>query len=169
MQSALTAPGCGLAFCHVLWNPPAPVSKVQIRGQSASPWSTWNFSTSALRHGVGRAALYAGRSGELQACVSLGLCLLGASGTSKSFFFFFNFLIVFIYFWLCWVFIAACPFLWLQHRGSSLWGVSCQGARVLRQAGSAVAAHMTSCSAASGIFWMDQGSNLCPLHWQAGS
>ena len=85
------------------------------------------------------------------------------------FFFFFNFLIVFIYFWLCWVFIAACPFLWLQHRGSSLWGVSCQGAQVLRQAGSAVAAHMTSCSAASGIFWMDQGSNLCPLHWQAGS
>jgi len=32
-------------------------------------------------------------------------------------------------------------------------------------AGSAVAMHRLSCSAACGIF-LDQGSNLCPLHWQ---
>ena len=37
-----------------------------------------------------------------------------------------------------------------------------------RHAGSVVVAHGPSCSAASGIF-PDQGSNLCPLHWQADS
>ena len=35
-------------------------------------------------------------------------------------------------------------------------------------AGSAVVAHGLSCSAACGIF-PDQGSNPCPLHWQADS
>ena len=34
--------------------------------------------------------------------------------------------------------------------------------------GSVVMAHGLSCSAACGIF-PDQGSNLCPLHWQADS
>ena len=37
-----------------------------------------------------------------------------------------------------------------------------------RRAGSVVVAHEPSCSAACGIF-PDQGSNLCPLHWQADS
>ena len=37
-----------------------------------------------------------------------------------------------------------------------------------RHAGSVVVAHGPSCSAACGIF-PDQGSNLCPLHWQADS
>ena len=37
-----------------------------------------------------------------------------------------------------------------------------------RRAGSAVVAHGPSCSAACGIF-PDQGSNPCPLHWQAVS
>ena len=37
-----------------------------------------------------------------------------------------------------------------------------------RRAGSAVVAHGPSCSVACGIF-PDQGSNLCPLHWQADS
>ena len=37
-----------------------------------------------------------------------------------------------------------------------------------RRAGSVVVAHGLSCSAACGIF-PDQGSNLCPLHWQAYS
>ena len=35
-----------------------------------------------------------------------------------------------------------------------------------RRAGSVVVAHGPSCSAAHGIF-PDQGSNPCPLHWQA--
>ena len=37
-----------------------------------------------------------------------------------------------------------------------------------RRAGSVVVAHGPSCSVACGIF-PDQGSNLCPLHWQADS
>ena len=37
-----------------------------------------------------------------------------------------------------------------------------------RRAGSAIVAHRPSCSAACGIF-PDQGSNPCPLHWQADS
>ena len=37
-----------------------------------------------------------------------------------------------------------------------------------RRAGSVVGAHGRSCSAACGIF-PDQGSNPCPLHWQADS
>ena len=37
-----------------------------------------------------------------------------------------------------------------------------------RRAGSGVVAHGPSCPAARGIF-PDQGSNPCPLHWQADS
>ena len=37
-----------------------------------------------------------------------------------------------------------------------------------RRAGSVVVAHGPNCSAARGIF-PDQGSNPCPLHWQADS
>ena len=37
-----------------------------------------------------------------------------------------------------------------------------------RRAGSVVVAHGPSCSATCGIF-PDQGSNPCPLHWQADS
>ena len=38
----------------------------------------------------------------------------------------------------------------------------------LSSAGSVVMAHRLSCSEACGIF-LDQGSNPCPLHWQADS
>ena len=41
-------------------------------------------------------------------------------------------------------------------------------ARGLQSAGSVVAAHRLSCSTACGIF-LGQGSNPCPLHWQADS
>ena len=81
------------------------------------------------------------------------------------------------YFWLCWVFISV--------RRLSLVGASggpsssrCAGlslSRLLllqstgsRRAGSVVVAHGPSCSAACEIF-PDQGSNPCPLHWQADS
>ena len=84
---------------------------------------------------------------------------------------------LFIYFWLCWVFVSV--------RGLSLVAASggqsssrCAGlspSRPLllrstgsRRAGSVVVAHGLSCSTACGIF-PDQGSNPCPLHWQADS
>ena len=41
-------------------------------------------------------------------------------------------------------------------------------ARGLHSAGSVVVVHGLSCSAACGIF-LDQGSNPCPLNWQADS
>ena len=65
---------------------------------------------------------------------------------------------------------------WASHCG----GFSCCGARALgtrasvvvarglQSTGSVVVVHGLSCSAACGIF-PDQGSNLCPLHWQADS
>ena len=83
-----------------------------------------------------------------------------------------NFIYLFIYFWLCWVFISV--------RGLSLvaasGGHSSSRCAVLslsrplllrstgsRRAGSVVVAHGPSCSVACGIF-PDQGSNPCPLH-----
>ena len=50
----------------------------------------------------------------------------------------------------------------LQHTGSVL--VACR----LLSTDSVAVVHRLSCFAARGIF-LDQGSNLCPLHWQADS
>ena len=99
-----------------------------------------------------------------------------------------NILIInfFFFFWLSWVYVAArglspvaasrghtslwCvgpPSLWpllLRSMGSRQAAV----ARGLQSTGSAVVAHGPNCSAACGIF-PDQGSNPCPLHWQADS
>ena len=50
---------------------------------------------------------------------------------------------------------------------SLLWPLLLRGT-VSKRAGSVVVAHGTSCSEACGIF-PDQGSNPCPLHWQADS
>ena len=76
--------------------------------------------------------------------------------TFKCFFFFL--IILFIYlFCLHWVF-AACR-AWASHCGAQALGTqtSVAAARGLRRCG---------CLVACGIF-PDQGSNLCPLHWQA--
>ena len=110
----------------------------------------------------------------------------------------------FIYFWLHWVFVAACGlslvaesggYSWLRCVGFSLrWllllrstgsrhesisscgtrasvvvalGLSSCGSRALEHRLSSCGAGL-SCSAACGIF-PDQGSNPCPLHWQADS
>ena len=90
---------------------------------------------------------------------------------------FYLFIYLFIYLWLCWVFVSV--------RGLSLVAASgghsslrCAGLSLSRplllrstgsrRAGSVVVAHGPSRSAACGIFLV-QGSNLCPLHWQADS
>ena len=84
---------------------------------------------------------------------------------------------LFIYLWLCWVFVSV--------RGLSLVVASgghsssrCADLSLLRllllrstgsrRAGSVIVAHGPSCSAACGIF-PDQASNPCPLHGQADS
>ena len=89
-------------------------------------------------------------------------------------FFFFNFL---IYFWLCWIFVSVRGLSLVAasggHSSSRCAGVSLSRPLLLRgtgsrRAGSVVVAHGPSCSTACGIF-PDQGSNPCPLHWQADS
>ena len=90
------------------------------------------------------------------------------------FFFFIN---LFIYFWLCWVFVSARGLSPVaasgDHSSSRCVGLSLLRPLLLRstgsrRAGSATVAHGPSRSAACGIF-PDQGSNPCLLHWQADS
>ena len=83
----------------------------------------------------------------------------------------------FIYFWLCWVFVSVRGLSLVVasrgHSSSQCTGLSLSQPLLLqstssRCAGSVVVAHGPSCSVACGIF-PDQGSNPCPLHWQADS
>ena len=87
------------------------------------------------------------------------------------------FLNLFIYFWLCWVFVSVRGLSPVAasggHSSSRCAGLSLSRPLLLRstgsrRAGSVVVAHGPSCSAACGIF-PDQSSNPCPLHWQADS
>ena len=117
---------------------------------------------------------------ELSCCTACGIFPDQGSNPcplhwqADSFFFFFN---LFIYFWLCWVFVSVRGLSLVVASGghSSLRcaGLSLSRPLLLRStcsscAGSVVVAHGPSCSAACGIF-PDQGSNWCPLHWQADS
>ena len=94
----------------------------------------------------------------------------------KSYFFFFfkrlEFIYLFIYFWLCWVFVSVRGLSLVAasgvHSSSRCAGLSLSRPLLLRStgsrcAGSVVVAHGPSCSAACGIL-PDQGSNPCPLH-----
>ena len=94
-----------------------------------------------------------------------------------SFFFFNIFIYLFIYLWLCWVFVSVWGLSLVAasrgHSSSRCVGLSLSRPLLLwstgsRHAGSVVVAYGPSCSAACGIF-PDQGSNPCPLHWQADS
>ena len=95
------------------------------------------------------------------------------------------FVCLFIYLWLCWVFVSVRGLSLVVASGghsSSRCGGHCSSrcaglslSRPLllrstgsRRAGSVVVAHGLSCSEACGIF-PDQGSNPCPLHRQADS
>ena len=85
---------------------------------------------------------------------------------------------LFIYlFLLCWVFIPVRGLSLVvasgDHSSSRCVGLSLSRPLLLqstgsRRSGSVVVAHRPSRSAAHGIF-PDQGSNPCPLHWQADS
>ena len=82
-----------------------------------------------------------------------------------------------IYLWLCWVFVSVQGLSLVAasggHSSSRCAGLSLSRPLSLRstgcrRTGSVIVAHGPSCSAACGIF-PDQGSNPCPLHWQADS
>ena len=88
-----------------------------------------------------------------------------------------SFIHLFIYLWLRWVFVSVRGLSPVAasggHSSSRCAGLSLSQPLLLRstgsrRSGSVVVAHGPSCSAACGIF-PDQGSNLCPLHWQADS
>ena len=87
------------------------------------------------------------------------------------------FFLLFIYLWLCWVFVSVrglSPVVASRgHSSSRCTGLSLSRPLLLRstgsrRAGSVIVAHRPTCSMACGIF-PDQGSNPCPLHWQADS
>ena len=84
---------------------------------------------------------------------------------------------LFIYLWLCWVFVSVWGLSLVVasggHSSSRCVGLSLSWPLLLwstgsRRTGSAIVAQGLSRSAACGIF-PDQGSNPCPLHWQADS
>ena len=88
-----------------------------------------------------------------------------------------SFIYLFIYFWLCWVFVSVRGFSLVVasggHSSSRCTGLSLSRPLLLRstgsrRAGSVIVAHGPSCSAACGIL-PDQGSNPRPRHWQADS
>ena len=94
-----------------------------------------------------------------------------------SVFFFLIYLLFILFLWLCWVFVSVrgLPLVVASggHSSSRCTGLSLSRPLSLRstgsrRTGSVIVAHGPSCSAACGIF-PDQGSNPCPLHWQADS
>ena len=103
-----------------------------------------------------------------------GSGIAGSYGNSTfSFCFFFKL----INLWLCWVFVSVRGLSLVAasggHSSSRCAGLSLSWPLLLRStgsshAGSAIVAHGPSRSTACGIF-PDQGSNPCPLHWQADS
>ena len=111
---------------------------------------------------------------RLNQCVFCSFC---KSQTLTIFFFnFYLFIYLFIYgcvgsSFLCEGFLQLWQAGATLHRGawaSHYHGLSCLRSTGSRRAGSVVVAHGPNCSAACGIF-PDQGSNPCPLHWQADS
>ena len=112
---------------------------------------------------------------------SISLSCLHCIWGSFFFLFFLNFIYLFIDWlidwWLCWVFVSVRGLSLVAasggHCSSRCAGLSLSRPVLLRstgsrRAGSAGVVHGPSCSAACGIF-PDQGSNPCPLHWQADS
>ena len=88
-----------------------------------------------------------------------------------------KFIYLFIYLWLRWVFVSVRGLSLVVasggHSSSRCAGLSLSRPLLLqstgsRRAGSVIVAHGPSCSAACGIL-PDQGTNPCPLHWQADS
>ena len=109
--------------------------------------------------------------------MSTGLLFFFLNQNLRSSFCYLFIIYLFIYFWLCWVFVSVRGLsLVAASGGHSSWrcaGLSLSRPLSLRstgsrRAGSVAVAHGPSCFAACGIF-PDLGSNPCPLHWEADS
>ena len=105
------------------------------------------------------------------------VCFSRSQARFKKEYHFFKLINLFIYFWLCWVFVSEQGLSLVAASGghSSQRGAGLSLSRPLllrstgfRRAGSVVVEHGLNCSAACGIF-PDHGSNPCPLRWQADS
>ena len=92
-------------------------------------------------------------------------------------YFFFFFIIIYLNLWLCWVFVSVRGLSLVAasggHSSSRCAGLSLSRPLLLRStgsrcSGSVAVAHGPSCLVACGIL-PNQGSNPCPLHWQADS
>ena len=114
---------------------------------------------------------------ELPSCLLTYLILTSQNCLLFFVFNYYLFIYLFIYFWLCWVFVSVQGLSLVVasggHSSSRCAGLSLSWPLLLRstgsrRAGSVVVAHRPSYSAAYGIF-PDQGSNPCPLHQQADS
>ena len=108
-------------------------------------------------------------------CTSLSPPWLNLFLDIYSFFFFLINLFIYLFIWLCWVFVSVRGLSPVAssggHSSSRCTGLSLSWPLLLRstsprRTGSVIVAHGSSCSAACGIL-PDQGSNPCPLHWQA--
>ena len=112
------------------------------------------------------------------AALGLRCCTWAFSSCGEQWLLFFFFKCISIYlFLLCWVFVSVLGLSLVVASGGHSWsrcaGLSLSRPLLLRstgsrRAGSGIVAHGCSCSVACGIF-PDQGSNPCPLHWQADS
>ena len=164
------------------------------RGAICSPRSLpghWDHQMGVRPQGRGRASHASALCGSLHGLPAMvppgsrqGNAAVSQDSHSRSVFFFFFlkellylFIYLFIYLWLCWVFVSVRGLSLVAasggHSSSRCAGLSLSRSLLLRstgsrRAGSVVVAHGPSCSAACGIF-PDQGSNPCPLHWQADS
>ena len=139
--------------------------------RSGSDSLTLEVQSVPLGHGVTMSLLF-NRQPDIQ--LNPRFPLRGIEETS---FFFFLIIYFYIYFWLCYVFVSVQGLSLVVasggHSSSRCAGLSLSRPLLLRstgsrRAGSVVVAHGPSCSAACGIL-PDQGSNPCPLHWQADS
>ena len=167
---------CGLP----LYTEPSPQSShSQCRGDGGRRWQCCGTthvsrSISTGAGGEGCPGRHANRTREKGRESSPGIMFLFLP--LKRFFFFKKYLFIY-YFGLCWVFVSVRGLSLVAasggHSSSRCAGLSLSRPLLLRStasrhAGSVVVAHGPSCSAACGIF-PDQGSNPCPLHWQADS
>ena len=134
------------------------------------PWTGWEALLQALPRGTSTNVIYLGLERS-------NFYIMFSSANGLFFFKFYLFIYLFIYPWLCWVFVSArglSPVVASGgHSSSRCAGLSLSRPLLLRstgcrRAGSVAVAHGPSRSAACGIL-PDQGSNPCRLHWQADS
>ena len=145
---------------------PSPLPSLGLKNPSAQRNPSLTFKQSDHSPGLGSQGSSLPHSSKAPHCPPI----------FRTFIFFILF-ILFIYFWLCWVFVSVRGLSLVAASGghSSSWCAGLSLSRPLllrgtgsRRAGSVVVAHGPSRSTACGIF-PDQGSNPCPLHWQADS